>query len=310
MPKTLDATSPATQQIFSKLTGIGKKKYTVTSGQEMLDNASSFNLLLFGEYGSGKTFTVIGLLLLGMKVLVLNTDFGKNGINTVKSYFKDHPEHAHLLKNLRIVDLDLQGFMGFCRTPDTIVEDVYTWDPDVLFWDGATAFQQADLEAEICGNDFLRESSDWADWRKTRNGTIFPLMKLMEQHNLTTGKRWSKVVTTLEKESMDKRRSASPDEKRKGLDLIPGSEKRGPMLHTEARDIAGAGFDIIFQSLKQTIGDKEKFLFQSRGKELMVRDRGFNFPARMDADFAAIFRQYIAPKTGWVESKGVEETRA
>lgn len=298
MPRDIDTTT-VPSDLFSKIAGAtGAKTYKAKRGAEMLTQTRGFNLLVFGKFGSGKTFIIVDMLRLGMKVLVINTDFGKNGLNTVYNYFADHPDEAHFLNNLVSYDLDLDGFMKFCRNPESIVPDILEFDPDVIFWDGATAFQQADLEGAICGGDFMREDTTYADWRKTRNGTVFPLMKLLEQHN-PNGKQWSKVVTTLEQEKGKYKKGATNEEKKKGLDYIAGSEQTGPMLHTEARDLAGAGFDLVLQTFKQNFGDKDKFLYQSRGADLLVKDRGFGLPTKMDANFKDIFEKYIGPKIGW-----------
>lgn len=292
MPKDLSSAA-GTQTIANKIIGKPDKKYTVKSGQNLLDEPASFNLLAYGDMGTGKTKIAIDLLLLGLKVLIINTDFGRIGIETIRNYFMDHPEQMSLYaNNFRSVDLDVEGVMAFCRNPKAVVEDIYTWDPDVLFWDGVSSYQQGELEAELCNDDFKRDDADYSVWRGSRNGTVFPLMRLLNQHNIETGKPWNKVVTMLEDERVDRRKSASKSEKKDGSDIISGSERKGPMLNTTARDLAGAGFSIVLRCVKTKLG---KFEYHTEGANLIVKDR-YGLPDVLPGDFGKVYTQFIEPK--------------
>jgi hypothetical protein len=235
MPKEIAVGSTETQTIASKLTGGSKKSYEVKSGKQLIEEPASFNVLVYGEMGTGKTKIVIDLLLLGLKVQMIDTDFGGLGPETIRNYFIEHSEHLNLYQNnFRVVNLDVEGLMAFCRNPQNIIPDIYEWGPDVLFWDGVSSYQQGELEASLCDDDFKRDDADFSTWRGSRNGTIFPMMRFLKQHNIVTGKPWSKVITLLEDERVDRRKSASKAEKKEGTDIIPGSETKGPMLNTTA----------------------------------------------------------------------------
>lgn len=288
----------ATQQIVSKLSGVTTKKYSVKSGKDLRAADSSFNLLAFGEMGTGKTQIAVDLLLLGFKVLLIDTDFGRKAKETIQNYFHLNPQHMKFFDdNLKVIDeLDVEGIMSFCRNPASVYPEIYDWNPDVLFWDGLSAYQQGDLEASLCDDEFTRDDADYSTWRGSRNGTIFPLMKFLNQHNINTNKQWNKVVTLMEDERVDRRKGASAAEKKKGEDVIVGSETKGPMLNTTARDLAGAGFGIVFRCVKKDLGTSTEFTYQSRGAQLMTKDR-FGLPASMKADFQEVYRKYIEPKT-------------
>lgn len=287
----------ATQQIVSKLAGTTPKKYSVKSGKDMRAEDASFNLLVYGESGMGKTKIAVDLLLLGFKVVLVDTDFGRKSKETIQNYFYDHPEHMKFYDNNLMVidDLDVEGVMAFCRNPASIYPEIYDWNPDVLFWDGMSAYQQGDLEADLCRDDFKRDDADYSTWRGSRNGTIFPLMKFLNQHNINTNKQWHKVVTLMEDERVDRRKGASAAEKKKGEDIIVGSETKGPMLNTTARDLAGAGFSIVLQCLKTTLGNEVTFKYITRGAKIISKDR-FGLPAELPGDFKEVYRKYIEPK--------------
>ncbi len=291
-----DAASTATvQSLANSLTGPATTKtYKVRKAQDIMAESRSFTLMLFGQQSTGKTLVIKDLLLLGLKVLVLDTDFGQGGLNTVYAWFEAHPDEAHRLANLHVVDLDYEGIVQFQRNPLAIMPDLYDLDPDVIFWDGATAYQEADLEAYITKGDVLREDTNWKDWRSTRNGTIFPLMAILAMKNEVTGRPWSKVVTALEK-TQSKTRAVSGSRDRED---IPGTETTGPMLHTDARTIVGAGFDIALQTKRQVMPDKITYTYVSQGGTLLTKDR-FGLPPSMPGDFKEVFLKYIAPKIGW-----------
>lgn len=293
MPKDLTA---AATSIASKLAGPSTKTYKSRSGKEIRNESGSFNLLAYGEMGTGKTKIAIDLLLLGLKVYLIDTDFGRKAFETIRNYFQDHPDKMHLFDdNFRCIELDVDGVMSFCRNPESVEPGIYEWDPDVVFWDGLSAYQQGDLEAMLCNNEFKRDDNDFSLWRGSRNGTLFPLMKLLNQHNTKTGKQWNKVVTLMEDERVDKRKSASKAEKKSGEDVIAGSEHKGPMLNTTARDLAGAGFSIVLRCVKKQVGRDVKFQYQTLGEKIVTKDR-YGLPPEVDGDFQKVYKQYIEPK--------------
>lgn len=298
---------------FRQLVGVpsGVQKYTLRTGAEKAAQPSACNIMTFGEFGTGKTYMVIGMLKLGLKVLYLNTDFGRSGYNSIRNYFKDHPEEAHLQENLALPEdekgrpLDIKAVLAFCVNPEAILPWIYDFDPDMIFWDGLTSFQQGDLEDMITGGDILREDTTWKDWRSALNGTIFPLMKFLGQHNERTNKPWHKCVTLLQ--SVKGKFKSGPVGAGQDRELIPGSEKTGPMLHTGARELAGAGFDIVLQTVVENRGKDRTFKYFSRGDQLLTKDRGYSLPAEMTGNFVEVWGKYIQPKvTGVVTVEAVQ----
>ncbi len=306
-----DMAQPSTSQaLTSGLAGpvAGTRPSRPRGGTAGLAALRHCNTMVYGEIGTGKTYLIIQLLLAGVRVYYVNTDFGKTGPDTVYNYFKSHPEQASLLENFREVSetgLDYKQFKQFARNPLALDPDIYTFDPDVLFWDGLSAFQQNDLETYIGGLDALRSGRgtsvvteqreeglvlEQSDWGAVRTGTLQPLNQFLELHNVVTGKLWSKVVTLQE----DTKSDYGPDGK-----PVPGTAKTGPLLHGAARKIASAGFSVVLQAKKTTFGDKTTFEYVNAGAQLMVKDRGYEVPARMEADFGKLWLGHIAPKIGW-----------
>jgi hypothetical protein len=271
----------------------------VRGGKAIADGPRAAKIGVFGPPGTGKTFMIIKLLLAGRKVLLFTSDFGGTGDDaTIVNYFDQHPEQAQFLSNLRVVTFNVKALIQFINNPDSIegLEDIYEWDPDWLVWDGVTAFQMGDLEHELTGGDYLRKDTDYSVWKQARNGTVFPLMKFLRLSNIKTGKPWSKLATFLEAEKSKKRKTQDRQGKTV-LEDIEGTEKTGPMLDTTARELAGAGFDLMLQTRVESIGATDKFFYVSRGADLMVKDRNFNVPAKVGVnDF---WDGIIAKKLKW-----------
>lgn len=310
-----------TQDILSSLAGSSGRKYRAKSGALVFSEPRSASVMIFGPQGSGKTYTIVTLLKSGLKVFALNTDFGSEAFATVYHYFKAHPQEAHLLNNFADIKLDAQGLMEFCRhpqdfeveLPDGTVTDLYTFDPDALFWDGGTAYQQVHLEGDICGkDDYLREDTSWKDFRSAQNGTLFPLDKFLNLSS-KSGKPWHKFVTFLDKKDYERELTGEKDSYGNEIKrLVPGSNKNGPMLHTGARKISGAGFSICLESSVEQFDQDKAFWLTTSSPDKWVKSRGFELPSRINASKENWWAKYVAPKlTGLstnVETKAEGET--
>lgn len=308
MAKALNLSTAAegvASSITATLAGIGggfdPSRYKIRSGLEIAAEPRSFNLLLYGDLGTGKTYVLVELLRLGFKVVLIITDYGKTGSNTIYSYFADHPDERHLLGNLREVVLDYAGLNAFSRNPTAFpgFEDLYTWDPDFIFWDGISAYQEIEAEKELTGSELNdNRENDWAAWRKTRNATVYPMDRILAMGNRETGRKWGKVFTALEKVDGEYETVIGRDGKPERI-MISGTKKVGPLLHTSARKIAAAGFDLVMHTLKETtIGGKESFWYETTGGGLVVKGRGYELPTKIKADFVDIWKKYIGPRVG------------
>lgn len=307
MSKLPEVTS--SNRLAAAITGTvpGTRSYETVSLEDLMSRRRYTNIMLFGEQGTGKTYAVVGLLLSGLKVLIVNTDFARSGIDTITNWFIDHPECKHLQKNLCIVNLGVDGVLDFVRNPQTVFPQIYEWEPDVLFWDGGTAFQ-SDFEEYVADMDPMNRNPteqrqeglalEQSDWGAVKVGTLRRLHGFLNLHNAVTNKKWSKVVTLLQDEKLD----YAVDDKGNSKP-VPGTGKTGPMLHGAARKIAGAGFSIILQTVKRTLNDKDTFTFVNRGSDLLTKDRGFGLPKTLEGDFEKVWKAYIEPRIAAVEGE-------
>lgn len=305
--KKTDPEAKTRQEIVSTLGGIGggfdPSKYRVQTGREVAEADKPFNMMLFGDKGSGKTYTIVSLLRLGFKVMVLITDYGKVGMETVYSYFAAHPEESYLLDNLRQVVLDYEGLNEFSKRPASLVPDIYEWDPDVIFWDGCSAYQEIEAEKEATGTESDFTKKDWDAWRMTRAATVYPLDRILALRNPITNKPWMKFVTMLEdkKGEYEEIRVAGKEPIRK---LKPGTEITGPLLHTSARKIAAAGFSLVVRlsrffglSLDGVTPAAEKYRWETAVEGIETKQRGFGIPPVVEGvDFQELWEKYIGPK--------------
>lgn len=292
------------QSLAARISGSALRHETKpwpSGGREAFKKQSHCNMAIFGDQGTGKTTMIVQLLLEGYKIYAVNTDFARTSFDTVRNWFKNNPEHDSLLDNLRFVDLKYEGFTDFVRDPASIDNEIYTFDPDILFWDGASAFQQSDLEEYIGNMDPLRSERksgevsqqrseglvlEQSDWGMVKNGTLKPALKFLELHNVVTGKPWSKIVTFLEEEKSDYK-----DGKK-----VEGTAKTGPLLHGAARKVIMAGFSVGLRAKKSKFGKDIKYQYLNEGDDLMVKDRGFQLPSTLDGDAGRLWKDYIEPK--------------
>ncbi len=232
--------------------------------KSLKDTDDWYKILAIADWGSGKTWFLIGLLKAGLKVFVLDVDFGGTGLRTVKSELKRLGLWEDLQKNLVYIETeDYDEFYDFIENPEqTDVElangkigTIYDFDPDFVCLEGLTNFQLNVLDEYVLGLDPMsnekktsiqREKglvSEQRDWDVVRRGTMRPLHHFLMMHNAKTGKKWHKYVTVHLAESKDVKEPGSQVTK----EHIP----EGPLLQGVSRKILGAGFDLIIKMVKR-----------------------------------------------------------
>ena len=259
------------------------------------------HMMVMGDWGKGKTFIIVSLLKAGYKVFGIMVDFGKTGFNTVYNHFAVNPKDRTLpdgtdcLANFYEIELKYATFVNFRRDPVSMVPDFWEFDPDFLFVDGMSAYQLAELENTISGGDPLRENMDWSGYRKSMNGAIFPMIDLLAIQK-PDGRPLHKIVTYLEEKKSEWEKTGNMDPKThmEKREVVSGSTKYGPLLHTGARKLSGAGFDIIFRCSVEGIKE-DKYVFEFHNTEALLKKRGYALPDKAPADFAKVWREYIEP---------------
>jgi len=261
-------------------------------------------IMLFGNPGTGKTYVVKSLLELGFKVLVITTDVGGDGLNAIIIPMRAAGTWNKFKGNLRSVELGgYETVKEFFNKPEDIIPDIYDFDPDFIFWDGMSGWQQidvsqyvGDMTPERAGSKTVsdaRESGlqfEQADWGQVRNATIRGIDDFCSMRNPKTGKIFHKIVTC--HENVKSKGAAA------GGGFVEGKE---PLLQGAGGRLAQGAFDIILRTSVVSDpldedGSKRKFFYILQPHQnLAAKVRGFNLPPKMEADAGVLitdlFRQ-------------------
>lgn len=250
-------------------------------------------LMLFGNPGTGKTYLVKSLLELGFKVLVATTDVGGDGLNSIIIPMRAQGTWDKFKANLRSVELSgYESVKSFFTNPEETMDDIYDWDPDFIFWDGLSGWQQIDVSTyvgdmtpERAGNKTVsdaRESGlqfEQADWGQVRNATVRGADDFASMRNKKTNRMWHKVATC--HESVKSKGAAA------GGGFVEGKE---PLLQGAGGRIILGAFDIVLRTTVTSDpldedGSKRqyKYILQPH-QNLAAKVRGFSLPPSMAAD--------------------------
>ena len=251
--------------------------------------------LIFGNSGSGKTYIIRALLELGYKVLVLSTDLGGDGLNSIIIPMRTDGTWATYKNNLRSVEIEgYDEVANFLARPESLVPDIYDWDPDFLFWDGMTGWQINDVGEKV-GDYSVGDKASAAEqdglqlnqqkWGQIQRATYRGLSDFCAMRNQKTGKIWHKIATCLE------------TIKSKGAGAGGGFvEGREPYLQGAGGRMAMAAFDLIVRTSIQSSpldedGSKREFWYILQGHQnLAAKVRGYQLPPKMKADAKELIR--------------------
>lgn len=265
---------------------IDRKRPVMTPGDAPIESLPK--LLLYGSDGTGKTSMIRGLLENGLKVIVLSTDYGGSGTNSVKMDLRRIGK-GELLSNMREIALEeFDDISDFLESPELFCSDIWDWaDGDVyLFWDGVSFWQSMPV-LEYVGmnaiaktqNDAQSEgySIDQQGWGQVKNITLRQINKALTMKNKKTGKDIGKILTcALKMESKEGRMNevstpsmtgAGGQYFKHGLDLI---------VHTRIRSERDATSDD---------GKKRVYEYVLTGSGITVaKSRGYKFDSILAAD--------------------------
>lgn len=250
-------------------------------------------LLFFGNPGSGKTFVVKSLLELGFKVLVATTDVGGDGLNAVIIPMRAAGTWDTYKKNLRSIELSgYDEVKDFFVVPENSFPDIYEWDPDFIFWDGLSGWQQIDVSTYVGnmsperaggkGVSDARESGlqfEQADWGQVRNATVRGVDDFCSMRNKKTGRMWNKIATS--HEAVKSKGAAAGGGFKEGLEpLLQGA---GGRIILGAFDLV-ARTTIVSDPLDEDGSKRQYFYILQPHQNLAAKVRGFNLAPKMEAD--------------------------
>jgi len=231
--------------------------------------------LLFGHSGTGKTFFLVGILLAGERVVVLSSDFGSNGLVTVKNELRKRGK-LDLLNNLVVVDVStFDEIVGFFDNAIDYMPDLNDFNPTVIVWEGFTSFNVDILDEYILsmapGADGAGEmrKEGWThtkqDWQGHKRGTIRTLRRFLAW-TPESGKKIHKLLTCLE---------SKPE-----INELSSKTQRGPLVHGTGRDLMNVGFDVVMQTFKEETKEtgviQHFYRFSGASDKFVVKSRGFD----------------------------------
>jgi hypothetical protein len=277
---------------------VAKKKATVervkpTPYSLADDSSAPPKLALYSHTGQGKTFMLNGMVQNGERVCVMSTDFGTNGLASVKNELKRLGK-TDLLGNIRGIDLnDYEDIESFWLNPQEFMPDLAEFRPTVMCWDGFSSFNVDIVDeyvlkhapgAENAGE--LRYSGlthTQQDWAGTKRGTVRTLRKFLGCQ-IPGVPPMAKYLTCLEAAKAD-------------LDQLTGKPQKHPLIQGSARGLFGPAFDIILQAYSEEKDGGVKYFYRCSGDEkYLVKSRGYPLRPVEDADPYRIWK--IIRETG------------
>lgn len=273
---------------------VAKVKPKLSTLDDPTDNYGK--ILLFGDYGSGKTFAIVGLLLEGLTVLVITTDIGGDGLASVRAELNRIGRQDLKKKIISIVLETHNDVVGFFKDPDSYWSDGVggvdsIWDAgiDLVFFDGFTGYQMLQLYDDIEATDTGILNNDGSVdtqrfWGSMKRETGRALNRFLGFHNRKTGQKFHKMMTCLDTSTMTDAQALSATstgdaaEKRKRMSV---KESIGPFVQGSAAKLIGPAFDLVIYTNAKTVLEGEKqvarFTYQTmRNDKLRVKSRGVN----------------------------------
>jgi hypothetical protein len=233
----------------------------------------------------------------GERVLVMSSDFGSNGLKTVKNELKRRGK-SDLVKNLRVIDVSTyEDVVGFFEAPTDYFPEICEFDPTVFVWEGFSSFNVDMLDEYILsmapGADNAGEMrhQGWThtkqDWQGMKRGTVRTVRKFLA-FVLPNGKRLAKVLTALE---------AQPD-----VNDLTQKTERSVLVHGTGKSLMGPAFDAIFQTFKEEKDGKVNFFYRTAGEKVLTKSRGYQLKPVEEGDPTRLWK-ILTGKQGQQDEK-------
>jgi hypothetical protein len=242
---------------------------------------------IFGPLGSGKSLFLLGPLLCGERIFGMSTDFGGNGLVSVKNALRD-ANREDLFNNLMNVDIsNYKDAIELLESPESFFPDLAEFDPTVFFWEGFSTFNNDLLDEETETNKDMHglgEGDKYAHWYDVKRATLRTIRKFFALR-LPAGKPLHKVMTFVE---------AKADVN----DLTNVTEK-APMIQGSAKDLISGGFDVVLNCYCEEKDSTFKYFYRCKGAsgKYAVKNRGFKLQPTEEANPERVWKIITGKET-------------
>lgn len=299
---------PSAKEAFvgnaGKKVDVKKKRPQV---KRLSDTSSRYiKIGLYGPPGSGKTFGLVPLVVEhGLKVLVISTDVGGDGLSTVVAELnrqgKGNLAETHVY---HITLSTYEEFVEFTEKPELFFPEVYDVGIDVLCWDGYSGFQQHQVSEYVDTLDTIRDREGAVIvqkyWGEIRTASVKTLNKYLYMHNRKDGKLWHKYLTCLvDDRAKEESLAAAIDEKAKAK--LP-KEQKVPFVQGSAAKLIEPAFDFFALTGTRRIADPKdstkrtlEYIYKVVSSDKQkAKVRGVEFPDIIPANMGTVWATLLA----------------
>lgn len=251
--------------------------------KKLSEIAPYLRIFLFGKSGTGKSYIIAQLLEAGKKVLVLDSDVGGNGLNTVRSYLKEK-DKLHLMDNCLLLPIesyeDAQKFVSNAEATFNSWVEGTTWaefSPDWIVWDGFGNFQQVHIwnyalqfdggnkETEQRSEGVALETKDWQTVMKATHFAIDDFGRIVKADGSPIHKIWSSHLDDREVDpegkKIDQKDSAQRDRLKQG---------KKPLLAGKGAAMVVSAADYVIRTFTKNVpGGKTSFCWDMTPAEFL-----------------------------------------
>lgn len=258
----------------------------------------SFKVMLYGRGGSGKTYALIPLLLDGVKLFVVHTDIGGDGLATVEAGLR-YLGREDLLENVVYVTLpNYEAMETFLKDPVKVFPSIYEWNPDFIVWEGFSNYQAnhvltyVETDPTVLDRDGNIITLKY--WGAVKLVTGRNFNRFFNLHNRKTGAIWHKLVTCLEDDKADSSKMAAITDPLERMKI--SRDVKAPMVQGAAANLMIPAFDVVLRARRMVkMGDDKvklvKYVYETLGdSKLEAKVRGLQLEPVMPADFGEIWK--------------------
>lgn len=247
--------------------------------------------MAYGDWDTGKTFSLVEPITRGKNVFVMSTDLGRNGLRTVKEELRRLNKLDLFEKHVRSWDVNDYPLVAAHLASDFMEKQFQGWVPDIDVWDGFTSFQGINVDEHVLSmeskemkDNELREAGLHAgnqDWGAIKRATMRPVAAWIAK--TWGGHKVHKFLTCAEQEF----------EEQGAFGTIT---KIRPYLQGQAAKLICAPFDLVYRTYRKKVDGKMVHFYTTRdeGGKVFTKRRGMELLDDGPADSVAVWDQLLA----------------